>query len=38
LRFGGINHFAIGVPDIEAAVADLQAKGVEIVSYPSCRA
>ncbi len=34
LRFGGINHFAIGVSDIEAAVADLKAKGVEIVSPP----
>lgn len=35
LRLGGINHLAIGVIDIEAVIADLAAKGVEIASAPA---
>lgn len=34
LRIGGINHFAIEVPDLAAAIAALEEKGVEIVSPP----
>lgn len=34
LRIGGINHFAIQVDDIDEAVAELEARGVEIVSPP----
>lgn len=34
LRIGGINHFAIEVPDLDATVAALGAKGVAIVSPP----
>lgn len=34
LAIGGINHFAIQVDDLDAAIATLQAKGVEIVSPP----
>lgn len=34
LRIGGINHFAVQVDDLDAAVAALEAKGVEIVSPP----
>lgn len=33
LAIGGINHFAIVVDDLEATVAELQAKGVE-QAYP----
>lgn len=34
LKIGGINHFAIEVPDLDATVAALEAKGVEVVSPP----
>jgi catechol 2,3-dioxygenase-like lactoylglutathione lyase family enzyme len=34
LKIGGINHFAIEVTDLDATVASLQEKGVEIVSTP----
>ena len=34
LKLGGINHFAIGVDDLEALVSELQAKGVEVASPP----
>ncbi|WP_247650562.1 VOC family protein [Sphingomonas sp. S2M10] len=34
LRLGGINHLAIGVANMAAMIADLEAKGVEIVSPP----
>lgn len=34
LRIGGINHFAIGVGDLDTALATLQDKGVTIVSPP----
>ncbi|MBC3941412.1 VOC family protein [Sphingomonas albertensis] len=34
LRIGGINHFAIEVVDLDATVAALQQKGVEVVSPP----
>jgi catechol 2,3-dioxygenase-like lactoylglutathione lyase family enzyme len=34
LRIGGLNHFAIEVDDIDAAIAELEAKGVTIVSPP----
>lgn len=34
LRIGGINHFAIRVGDLDATIAELQAKGVDIVSPP----
>ena len=34
LKIGGINHFARQVDDLDEAVAELQAKGVEIVSPP----
>lgn len=32
LQLGGINHFAIEVDDLDQTLADLSAKGVEIVS------
>ena len=32
LRIGGINHFALEVRDIDAALEDLKARGVDIVS------
>ena len=35
LQLGGINHVAIGVADMAAMIADLVAKGVEIVSPPA---
>jgi catechol 2,3-dioxygenase-like lactoylglutathione lyase family enzyme len=35
LRLGGINHFAIGVADMAAMIANLEAKGVEIVAPPA---
>lgn len=35
LRLGGINHLAIRVPDMAAAIAALVAKQVEIVSLPA---
>ncbi|TPG55034.1 VOC family protein [Sphingomonas glacialis] len=34
LKIGGMNHFAIEVPDLDATVAALAAKGVAIVSPP----
>jgi catechol 2,3-dioxygenase-like lactoylglutathione lyase family enzyme len=34
LKIGGINHFAIEVPDLDATVAALETKGVEVVSPP----
>lgn len=34
LRIGGINHFAIQVDDIDQAIAELQVKGVVVVSPP----
>ena len=34
LRIGGINHFAIQVSSIDAAITELRTKGVEIVSPP----
>ena len=34
LKLGGINHFAIAVDDLDATLAELQAKGVEIASPP----
>ncbi len=34
LQIGGINHFAIEVHDLDAAVAALEAKGVDMVSPP----
>ena len=34
LKIGGINHFAIEVPDLDATVAALQAKGVDVISHP----
>jgi len=34
LRIGGINHFAIEVLDLDAALAVLRRKGVEVVSPP----
>lgn len=34
LKIGGISHFAIEVEDIDAAIEQLQAKGIEIVSPP----
>lgn len=34
LRIGGLNHFAIEVADLDRAVMDLEALGVEIVSPP----
>jgi catechol 2,3-dioxygenase-like lactoylglutathione lyase family enzyme len=35
LRLGGINHLALEVDDLDAAVAALEAKGVEIAIPPS---
>lgn len=35
LKIGGVNHFAIAVDDIDAAVEELRSKGVEIVSPPA---
>lgn len=32
LKIGGINHFAIDVPDLDATVTALEVKGVELVS------
>jgi methylmalonyl-CoA epimerase len=34
LKIGGINHLAVEVENIDAAVEELKAKGVEIVSPP----
>ena len=34
LRYAGYHHFCINVPDIEKAVADLRARGVNIVTEP----
>jgi catechol 2,3-dioxygenase-like lactoylglutathione lyase family enzyme len=34
LTLGGINHFAIAVDDLDDAVSDLGARGVEIASCP----
>lgn len=34
LKIGGINHFAIEVPDLDATVAALEAKGVDVVFPP----
>ena len=34
LKIGGLNHFAIEVPDLDATVTALEAKGVDIVSPP----
>ena len=34
LRIGGIGHLAVGVADIDVAVADLQGRQVEIVAPP----
>ena len=34
LRIGGINHFAIEVPNLDAALAELEAKGVKVISQP----
>ena len=34
LRIGGINHFAIAVSDLDSTVAELQAKGVKVISQP----
>ena len=35
LRIGGINHFAIGVDDLDSALAQLRESGVEIESEPA---
>ena len=35
LRIGGINHFAIGVDDLDAALAQLKEAGVEMESEPA---
>ncbi|PPT92988.1 bleomycin resistance protein [Xanthomonas theicola] len=34
LRIGGINHFAIEVADLDATVAALREKGIDVVSPP----
>ncbi len=34
LKIGGMNYFAILVEDVNAAIAELQAKGVEVISPP----
>lgn len=34
VKIGGINHLAIAVDDLEAAIADLRAGDVEVVSEP----
>lgn len=34
LRLGGIGHLALGVADLDAAVADLRGRRVEIVAPP----
>src|SRR5262245_45418477 len=34
LRYAGYHHFCINVPDIEEAVANLRARGVNIVTEP----
>ena len=35
LRIGGINHFAIGVDDLDQALAELREAGVDIESEPA---
>jgi catechol 2,3-dioxygenase-like lactoylglutathione lyase family enzyme len=34
LKIGGINHFAIEVPNLDATVTALEARGVKVVSPP----
>ena len=34
LKIGGINHFAVEVADLDQTVAELEGKGVEIMSPP----
>ncbi len=34
-RFNAVDHFALQVPDLQAAIADLRAKGVTLLTEPA---